>query len=109
MNPVQVVGDAETVVAFALGGVTGRVARTAQEARAALEAIVQQVRAAGGPVRGPALVLMTQQAARLIREYLDHVSLDPGGPLVLEIPGFAEPIGGRPLQRFVERALGVHL
>ena len=109
MNPIQVVGDADTVLAFALGGVPGQVASTAPEAHAAVAAVVNQVRGEGGPARSPALVLVTQRVAHLIREYLNEVILDPSAPLVLEIPGFADAGGERPLERFVERVLGVHL
>ncbi len=109
MNPIQVVGDADTVLAFALGGIPGQIAGNASEAHAALETIVNEVRTEGGPVRSPALVLVTQRVAHLIREYLNEVGLDPSAPLVLEIPGFADGGGERPLERFVERVLGVRL
>lgn len=109
MSPIQVVGDAETVLAFALGGVPGRVAGRARDAHAAVEAVVDQVREAGGPARCPTVVVVTQGVAHLIREYLNQMILDPSAPLVLEIPGFAETHGDRPLERFVERVLGVHL
>ncbi len=109
MSPIQVVGDADTVLAFALGGVPGQVAGGARDAHAAVEAVVNQVREAGGPARCPAVVLVTQRVARLIRAYLNQLILDPSAPLLLEIPGFAEANGERPLEHFVERVLGVHL
>ncbi len=109
MNALQVVGDRDTVLAFRLGGIPGHVVQSASEARVAMETIAEQLHAAGGPARQPTLVLVTQEAAQLMREYLNDVILDPHGPLVLEIPGFAAATGGRPLERFVERVLGVHL
>ena len=107
MNPVQVIGDADTVLAFALGGVPGRIVHSAAEAEAAVAGVVRDVRRGGGPVRAPALVLVPHRTAGLIRQYLARVMLDASGPLVLEIPGFGEPLGQRPLHRFVQRALGV--
>lgn len=109
MNAVQVVGDADTVLAFRLGGIPGHVVHSASEARAAMAAVAEQLRGAGGPARQPVLVLVTQETAQLMREYLNAVILDPSGPLVLEIPGFGAATGGRPLERFVERVLGVRL
>lgn len=108
MNPVQVIGDCDTVLAFALGGIPGRIARNAAEALAAVRAVVDEVRRGGGPVRAPALILVTYRTAALIDDYLSEIVLDAGGPLVLEIPGFGEPPGTRPAQRFVERVLGIH-
>jgi vacuolar-type H+-ATPase subunit F/Vma7 len=107
MTPIQVIGDPDTVLAFALGGVEGQVARTATEARAAVQAVVDAVRRNGGPGRSPRLVLVTHHTAALLPAYLAAVMLDASAPLVLEIPGFGEPPGERPLQRFVERVLGI--
>jgi vacuolar-type H+-ATPase subunit F/Vma7 len=109
MTPIEVVGDRDTVLAFQLGGVPGRIVETAEEARAAVAAAVAAVHRDGGPARRPVLLLVTRGTAEPIREYLDRVILDRAGPLVLEIPGFGEPAGERPVERFVERVLGMHL
>jgi vacuolar-type H+-ATPase subunit F/Vma7 len=109
MNAIEIIGDPTTVLAFALGGVPGRVAETADEARAAIEAVVNEVRSHDGPVRSPTLLLVTQGTADRIREYLDGVILDASGPLVVEIPGFGEPQRKSPVARFVARVLGIHL
>lgn len=106
---MTVVGDRDTVLAFQLGGVPGQVVHTAEEARAAVAATVAALRRDGGPARQPPLLLVTRGTAERIREYLDRVMLDPAGPLVLEVPGFGEPTGERPVERFVERVLGIHL
>ena len=107
MKPLQIVGDRDTVLAFALGGIPGRTAETAAEALAAVQAVVDAVRREGGPVRAPALVLVTYRTAALIRDYLSELILDPNAPLVLEIAGFGEPPGERLAQRSVERVLGI--
>jgi vacuolar-type H+-ATPase subunit F/Vma7 len=109
MTPIQIIGDETTVLAFAVGGIPGRVVHTADEARAAIEALISEVRQAGGPARHPALLLLTHGTAERIRAYLDAVILDASAPLVLEIPGFGEPPGKSPLAGFVERVLGMHL
>jgi len=107
MNPVQVIGDADTVLAFALGSVPGHVVDTAAGARAAVDAVVRDVHHGGGPAQAPALILITHAAARLVRPHLDAVMLDPHGPLVLEIPGLGEPRRTPSVQRFVERVLSL--
>jgi vacuolar-type H+-ATPase subunit F/Vma7 len=109
MIPVRVIGDADTVLAFGLGGVPGRVVRSAEEAHAAVEDVVTAVRRAGGPVQHPTLLLVTTATAQRIRDYLDAVMLDANAPLILEITGFGEKPSESPVERFVERVLGVHL
>ncbi|HSP96581.1 MAG TPA: V-type ATP synthase subunit F [Candidatus Dormibacteraeota bacterium] len=109
MTPIRVLGDRDTVLAFQLGGVPGQVVQTAAEARAALDAAVAEVHREGGPARRPVLLLVTHGTAERIREDLDRAMLDPAGPLVLEIPGLGEATGERPVERFVERVLGLHL
>ncbi len=109
MSPIQILADAETVLAFALGGIPGRVVRTADEARAAMESAVSEVHATAAAERQPALLLVTQETAELIRTELNRVTLDSTGPVVLEIPGFGEGLGRSSLERFVQRVLGVRL
>lgn len=109
MTPIQIIGDEHTILAFALGGIPGHVARTPDEARRIIEMIISEVRQHGGPARHPALLLVTQGTAERIRDYLDEVTLDATGPLILEIPGFEEPQGRSSATRFVARVLGMHL
>ena len=109
MSAVQVLGDANTVLAFALGGVPGRVVRTAADARAAVTAILTAAHAPAEAGQAPTLLLVTSRVAELARDVLEPASLDAHGPLVLEIPGFGEAPGRDPVGDFVERVLGVHL
>ncbi|HXQ22372.1 MAG TPA: V-type ATP synthase subunit F [Candidatus Acidoferrales bacterium] len=109
MTPIQIIGDEHTILAFALGGIPGHVARTPDEARRIIEMIIGEVRQHGGPARHPALLLVTAGTAERIRDYLDEVVLDASGPLILEIPGFEEPQGRSPATGFVARVLGMHL
>ena len=109
MTQIEVIGDRDTVLAFRLGGVPGRVVQSAEEARAAIAAAIADVHRNGGPARRPLLLLVTCGIAERIREDLDRVMLDPGGPLILEVPGLGEAPGDRPVERFIERVLGIQL
>lgn len=110
MTSLRILGDRETVLAFALGGVPGRVVRTREETHAALADLVRELRAADATAaREPVLLLITRGAAEHARAEVDRLTLDAAGPLVLEIPGFTEPLGENPVQRFVGRVLGVRM
>lgn len=109
MTAIQLIGDTDTVLAFALDGVSGQVTQTAGEAQAAVAAIVQQLRDAGGFLQRPTLLLITHGAAAMIRGDLNQLALDPAAPIVLEIPGLGEPLDENPLAGFVRRVLGVSL
>jgi vacuolar-type H+-ATPase subunit F/Vma7 len=109
MSSVRLIGDRDTVLAFALGGVPGSVVHTSEEARAAIDAAVREVQSDGPATRQPLLLLVTHGTAQRVRDDLDRIMLDPGAPLVLEIPGVGEALGESPVERFVQRVLGVHL
>lgn len=110
MTSLRVLGDRETVLAFRLGGVPGRVVRTREETLSALAEVVRELGAANATsAREPVLVVITSGAAAPARAEVDRLALDEAGPLVLEIPGFAEPLGENPIQRFVGRVLGVRV
>lgn len=109
MNPLYVIGDADTVLAFALGGVPGQVVHSADDARAAIEAVVATVHHAGGPTHQPTLLLVTTATAERIRDYLDTVGLDANAPLILEFTGFSDPPTESRVERFVGRVLGAHV
>jgi len=109
MNAIHVIGDANTVLAFALGGVPGQVAHSADDARAAVDLVVDAVRRAGGPVQCPTLLLVTSSTADRIRSHIEAVMLDASAPLILEFPGFSDRPAKGPVERFVDRVLGVPL
>jgi vacuolar-type H+-ATPase subunit F/Vma7 len=109
MSPIQLIGDANTVLAFALGGVPGAVAQDSADALAAIQSVRDSVATEPGPTRSPVVVLVTQQVAESIREHLNALVLETRRVLVVEIPGFSEVAGPNPLRRFVERVLGVRL
>lgn len=109
MNPFHLIGDPETVLAFTLGGVPGQAVRSAADARAAVDLVVKAVGESGGPLKQPTLLLITFATAARIRDHLDTVMLDAHAPLILEIPGFNDPPQAGPVDRVVDRVLGVHL
>jgi vacuolar-type H+-ATPase subunit F/Vma7 len=106
MKALYVIGDPHTVLAFALGGIPGDAVHSAAEARAALDAVADRQREAGGPQRAPILVLVTHTVSAWIRAAIDAMIIDARAPLVLEIPGFGEPPNALHADRFVERILG---
>ena len=106
MDPIQLIGDADTVLAFRLGGISGQAVSTAAAARDAIDRIVEAVHQEGGPLAAPVLLLVTHGTAERIRPYLEAVTLDPTAPLVLEIPGVGEEIGYNPVGTIVRRLLG---
>jgi len=106
MNGMHVIGDADTVLAFALGGVAGSVVTTAADVRATLVAAADAVRAHGHEARRPLLVLITRSAAALATDDVRRMTLDPTAPLLLVIAGYGEG-GGAVVDDFVERVLGV--
>jgi vacuolar-type H+-ATPase subunit F/Vma7 len=109
MSPIQVIGDANTVLAFALGGVPGTVAQDSADAVAAIQSLRDAVGMQPTPARSPVVLLVTQQVADSIREHLKALLLETRSVLVIEIPGFGEAPGVNPLRRFVEKVLGVRV
>lgn len=109
--PIEVVGDRETVLAFALGGVPGRVVLAAAEARAVVEAAIAAARDraaadASHASHAARILLVTSSVAAGIRDVIDGATLDPNAPLVLEIPGFADRPAKSRVGHLLERVLG---
>lgn len=97
---VFILGSSEVVAAFALAGIRGRGVAGRRETLAALDEL-----------RGSSdlrLLIVEEESAAGAREELDRWKLDPGAPLVVEVPGFAGPSGeGRSALDVVRRALGI--
>lgn len=108
-SSVRVIGDADTVLCFALGGIPGVVVGGADEARTALETAADAVHREGGSLRCPTLLLVTRDIAALVRAELDRVVLDPTGPMVVEIPAVGAGEDRGSVGRFVERLLGARV
>ncbi len=99
---LHVIGEPDAVLGLALVGLTGEVAMTPAEVRAALAAATQN------PEIG--VILVTERAAAQVPTEMDALRIAKSGPLVLEIPGPEGPLSGRPsLRDIVARATGVRI
>ncbi len=99
---VQVIGNSEAVQGFALVGVHGQVATTADEINQALDKALAD--------KDIGILLVTQDVGRLIEARMDRLKLRSTVPLVVEIPG---PQGVSPdqptLSDIVLRAIGIKI
>ncbi len=99
---VKVIGHPEAVLGFSLAGVEGRVASTAVEVNQALDDALGQ--------KDLGLILITEDASRLIQIRMDKLKLHSTTPLVVEIPS---PEGVKPdtpsLSEVVMRAIGIKI
>jgi len=93
---VLVVADSETCTAFGLAGFSGRPVTSEEEVGALLTGLTRQE--AG-------LVLITEALAEKNREVVERLLIEPGGPLVLEIPDTRGPRPGKP--KTTERLLAL--
>ena len=101
MNPIVILGDADTVLAFALGGIRGYTAQSLEQARAAWHDLFDE-QSTRDP---PGLVLVTHAVATHLRDELAQVRRLAIAPLVVEIRGFAEPPQESTSARLVGRML----
>jgi len=79
---IVVLADDTTALAFALAGLNTRVARSPSEIPGLLGGVDRAV---------TGLVLITEALAQGNRALIDRMLLEPGGPLVLEIPDTGGP------------------
>ncbi|MEJ2225234.1 MAG: V-type ATP synthase subunit F [Syntrophobacterales bacterium] len=79
-----IIADPHTYLAFALAGVPGGQAETAEQARR----LFQEARESPGI----GLILITERLAEGIREEVDALRWEGGGTLVVEIPDLAGPL-----------------
>jgi vacuolar-type H+-ATPase subunit F/Vma7 len=83
---IFVLADPETYLAFALAGIKGRAVHSDSDVLTALENL---------DAKETALVLITEALAEKNRRLIDRILLEPGGPLVLEIPDTKGPVSER--------------
>jgi len=97
-----VIGHPDAVLGFSLAGVGGRAARTAAETHQALDEALS--------AKGVGIILVTDDAAALVRPRMDQLKMHSTVPLVVEIPA---PPGSRPnnppLSEVVKRAIGIKI
>jgi V/A-type H+-transporting ATPase subunit F len=94
------IADEDTARGFQLAGVEARVATTAEQARAAIDAAVTR------PDFG--VVIITEKVAAWIMQQVEMIRLTRDRPLIVEIPGPEGPLSGRKsLREFVQEAVGI--
>ena len=96
------IADEDTVRGFRLAGVEGCAVASAGEAADALRNAVAKTPAG--------IVILTEAVADWVRDQLELGRREPGGPLLVEIPGPEGPLGGRrSLRQVVHAAVGIRL
>lgn len=101
MEKIYVLGDLHTVSAFRLAGVEGRSADP-DNAAAGLETLALRPDAA--------IVLITNDLARNLRERIIEINLKRPKPVILEIPGIDDELGfRRSAVGYISEALGIAL
>ncbi|MGC9397856.1 MAG: V-type ATP synthase subunit F [Anaerolineae bacterium] len=99
---MRVVGAEAAVRGFALAGVGGEIVTTTEELHAALNAALND--------ESVGIVLLTEDAASLDREWIDEAKVRSTVPLIVEVPGPGGPDSERPaLGEVVRRITGVRI
>ncbi len=97
-----IIGDEDTVLGFELAGVTGVAVEKTEEAEAAFDAALKD------PENG--IIIITEEAASLIREKVDKLLFSSAFPLIVEIPGSGSVRADRKdLRTLVNEAIGIKL
>lgn len=95
-----VIGDDDTVLGFSLVGVAGISVKNADEASRAWAKALED--------KSNGVIIITEDAASMIRATVDRYLFSESFPLVVEIPG-VEGKKGRDLKALVNDAIGVSI
>ena len=99
---IRVIGHPEAVQGFALVGIQGETASTAEEANAAMDRALA--------IEDVGIVLVTDDVADLIQARIDQLKYHSEIPLVVEIPGpNSKPKEQDSLNEMIERAIGIKI
>lgn len=99
---VLVIGHPEAVQGFALVGVQGQIATSAEEVNHALDQALS--------ASDVGIILVTEDVSALIEARMDQLKLRSTVPLVVEIPGPEGTLPERPsLNTIIERSIGVKI
>lgn len=97
-----VIGDAETVLGFALAGVDGEVVESKEEAQKALNNAFQ--------IKEIGVVIITEKIAATIRSLVDQYIYKKSFPLIIEVPDrFGPAENRRNIKEMVSQAVGMQL
>lgn len=96
---IVAIGDSITVDAMKLMGIAGTVVKNAEEAKGAL-----------AEARGPeTVILISPEAAEMIREEVDELKGARRDFIVMEIPGGGAPVQAEETARLVSQAIGIKI
>lgn len=99
---LRVIGHQDAVRGFALVGVEGQIATTSETVNQALDAALSD--------KNVGIILITEDAAALARQRMDHLTAHSTVPLVVEIPGPGGVQGDQPsLSEVIRRTTGVRI
>ncbi len=99
---VYVIGHPEAVQGFALVGIQGEIASTAEQANAALDRALA--------VADVGIILVTDDAAAMIESRIEQLKFHSEIPLVIEIPGpNSDASQQNSLNEVIERAIGIKI
>jgi len=97
-----IIGDEDTVLGFAMVGVSGTVAVNADQAQRAFQEILDD--------RETGIVIITERIADMIRPTVDEYLFTVSFPLIVEIPDRKGVKPGRPgIKEMVNTAIGMKL
>ena len=97
-----VIGDEDAVLGFGMVGVRGLEASTQAEASSAFDSALDD--------KDVGIIIITENAADMIRERVDKYMFTREFPLIVEIPGQDGKAEGKPgLREMVNRAIGIKL
>ena len=97
-----IIGDEDTVLGFELAGVSGAAVDTADETDSAFSAALED--------RNNGIIIITEDAADMIRERVDKYLFTAAFPLILEIPGSnSKKTDRKDLRSLVNGAIGIKL
>ncbi len=80
---IFVIADPETRLAFALAGFKGRAVKSETEVASILATLTREE---------AELILITESLAEKNRQAIERMLIEPGGPLILEIPATGGPM-----------------
>ena len=97
-----IIGDEDTVLGFGMVGVEGTVITTAEEAEQAFNDALQS--------QEIGILIITEQAAEMIRTQVDEYLFSERFPLIVEIPNRTGRVPEKPsLREMVNQAIGIQL
>lgn len=99
---LTIIGHPDAVRGFALAGVHGTIAVTAERVNQALDIALND--------KSIGIILVTEEAASLSRQRVDRLTAHSTVPLVVEIPGPGGPQPDRPsFSEIIRRTTGVRI